>query len=190
MLNDQKNGVTIVIKRLVKHNHAKEYKDLISQSYLASIKFAGFLGLDVFNDQKTEHITFVYRFDTEEHLDIWLVSDQAKVYTQKMSKISSDTELEKLSGLEYWFNYTADSMAKPPSRVKMVLATVVGVYPLQVLVTSPALELARTMIPQIPLFVLSLVSSVFSITLLTYVIMPQVTKLLQTWLYPKTDTDD
>jgi uncharacterized protein len=190
MLNNQKSGVTIVIKRRVRHSHEKEYKDLISQSYLASIKFAGFLGLDVFNDEKTEHITFIYRFDTEEHLDQWMESEEAKIYAQKMNKISSDTELEKLSGLEYWFNYTADSMSKPPARIKMVLATIVGVYPLQILVTSPALEYVRSTNPSIPHYFISFISTIFSVTALTYVIMPQVTKLLKKWLYPAEKLDD
>ncbi|MEM1312784.1 MAG: hypothetical protein AAGF07_04975 [Patescibacteria group bacterium] len=190
MLDNSKTGVTIVIKRLVKYKHQKKYKELLSESYLASIKFEGFLGLDVFNDQKTEYITFVYRFNTEENLNKWLESEEAKVYSQKMNKISSDTELKKLSGLEYWFNYSSDSGLQPPKKSKMIVATVMGVYPLQLLVTSPLLGFLEESFPQIPYFVLLLCISLFSISTLTYIVMPKVTKILKFWLYPKIDTEN
>ena len=190
MLDNPKTGVTIVIRRLVKHKHQKEYKELLSKSYLESIKFVGFLGLDVFNDQKTEHITFVYRFDTEENLNNWLESEAANLYAKKMNKISSDTELEKLSGLEYWFNYNSDSGLQPPRKSKMIIATVIGDYPLQLLVTSPLLGYLEERFPEVQYFVLLMCISLLSISTLTYIVMPKVTKLLQFWLYPNTTKPD
>ena len=74
----------------------------------------------------------------------------------------------------------------PPARWKQLLATVVGACPLVIL-------LSAFVLPRLagwPLLVRSAVLPVVLLTVMTYVVMPVVTKALRGWLYPQPDSDD
>jgi hypothetical protein len=82
-----------------------------------------------------------------------------------------------LHGLEAWFR----SPHAAPPKWKMVIATFLGVFPL-------AMVLDRTLGPVIRdwHFVLrSAVFNVFVVVLLSWAVMPFVTRLLHRWLNPK-----
>jgi uncharacterized protein len=178
-------GVTVIIKRSIKKGCQQEFETLISESEKVLVDFTGYNGLQVFNDHKTSHTTMVYQFDTEKHLDKWLSSKQKQDFWTKMDQISLSMDFEKLTGLEYWFNYSADIHTQPPKKYKMVLASVLAIYPLQLLVISPALEVVNYNLRFIPSLLTSLIAVFFSVTILTYLIMPQVTLILEDWLYNK-----
>jgi antibiotic biosynthesis monooxygenase (ABM) superfamily enzyme len=69
----------------------------------------------------------------------------------------------------------------PPPRWRQLLATLIGAYPLVILLS--AFVLPR--LADWPLLVRSAVLPVVLLTLMTYVIMPQVTKVLRGWLYAR-----
>ena len=73
--------------------------------------------------------------------------------------------------MEYWFE-TADATAPP--RWKMAIVTVLGVWPVSILVPSALAPLIRTLPPVLQ----ALVVAVGIVTLLTWVVMPLLVKLL------------
>jgi uncharacterized protein len=82
---------------------------------------------------------------------------------------------------EAWFTVAGERAIVPPPRWKQLLATLVGAYPLVIL-------LFAFVLPRLagwPLLVRSAMLPVVLLTLMTYVVMPQVTKLLRGWLYSR-----
>ncbi len=83
----------------------------------------------------------------------------------------------QLHGLEAFFH----SSQAPPPRWKMAVATLAGVYPTSLLLAyfvAPHLH-------SLPRPVVSLIIATCMVTMLTWVVMPQVIKLLHRWLHPK-----
>ena len=83
----------------------------------------------------------------------------------------------RLDGLEAWFR----SPAGPPPRWKMAVATLVGAYPTSLLLNATIVPWIRGW--PLPLGVLTF--SAASIVLLTWAVMPRVTRWLDAWLQPR-----
>jgi hypothetical protein len=82
-----------------------------------------------------------------------------------------------LSGLEAWFR-TGRSL---PPRWKMAVATLLGVYPTSLFLSATLGEALRAW----PLAARSLLMAACMVALLTWVVMPVVTRLLHGWLHPE-----
>jgi len=101
--------------------------------------------------------------------------------------IEADQGLQQLTGLETWFKLPGSKVPtmKPPPRWKMWLVSMVAVYPLvlafQVLVVPRMAGL--------PLPVRALAFPVVLLTLMTFVVMPVVTRVLRRWLGPRQDAE-
>src|SRR5262249_53324835 len=90
--------------------------------------------------------------------------------------------VEELTGLESWFTLPGEAL-HPLPRWKMAIATYLGVVPV-------VMVLSLTLGPLIGSwnFVLSnAVFNAFVVALLTWVVMPLITRALHGWLEPKLD---
>jgi antibiotic biosynthesis monooxygenase (ABM) superfamily enzyme len=87
------------------------------------------------------------------------------------------------SGLETWFTLPGVPMpAKPPANWKMAIVTWVALLPL-------VIALAYIFAPfRLPFLVEVSLSTAIPVSLLTWVVMPALTRLLYRWLYPETRT--
>jgi antibiotic biosynthesis monooxygenase (ABM) superfamily enzyme len=90
-------------------------------------------------------------------------------------------EIQRTSGLEAWFTLPGERAIVPPPRWKQLLVTLIGAYPLVVLISA-------FVMPQLdawPLLVRSAVLPVVLLTLMTYGVMPLLTRAFRGWLYPR-----
>jgi len=87
-----------------------------------------------------------------------------------------------LHGLEAWFR----SPHNPPPRWKMAVATFVGVFPLAMLLNLTLGPFIR----EWHFVARNAVFNAFVVTLLSWVVMPIVTRLLHGWLQPPSQTKD
>jgi antibiotic biosynthesis monooxygenase (ABM) superfamily enzyme len=81
-----------------------------------------------------------------------------------------------LTGLEAWFRATGRGI---PPRWKMALATLLGVYPTSLFLNVTIGEALHAWPP----YARSFVFAVAMVVLLTWVVMPLVTRLLHRWLH-------
>jgi uncharacterized protein len=98
----------------------------------------------------------------------------------------SSLDIQRATGLEAWFTLPGERAIVPPPRWKQLVVTLVGAYPLVVL-------LSAFVLPQLaawPLLVRSAVLPVVLLTLMTYVVMPRLTQFLRGWLYPRRTRGD
>ena len=122
---------------------------------------------------------FVQHFPNEEASRAWEESEERNRLVQEAGDFSTP-DLQRATGLETWFVLPGEGAIVPPPRWKMLLVTLIGSYPLVVLYSAfvlPSLE-------GWPLLVRAAVLPIVLLSLMTYVVMPQLTRLLRRWLYP------
>ena len=148
----------------------------------AARRFPGHLGVEVFRPPSAggEYRT-VYRFDSKEHLRAWLDSDEHTAWLERAEPhVIGPIRRTFVTGLETWFTLPDQPGAPPPPPYKMALLTWITIFPLItaiVAITGPTLE-------ALPLAVRLGITTALTVPLMTWVVMPRVTRLLRQWLYP------
>lgn len=175
--------VTVDVIQSVKPGKEKEFETLLAQFIDAASQFTGYLGASVFrpSEQSDRDYRIIFKFDRLEHLQQWEHSPiRQKLLTQAKELTVDDGTFSIITGLETWFTLPARPGMKPPPRYKMVVVSGVAIFGInQVLALLPAAWL-EPIPPLLRLLILILITT----TLMTYVVMPRLTKLLAWWLYP------
>lgn len=173
--------VTVVISQVVKPGCESAYEAWLKDITSVSRTYLGHLGTNVIRPQpgiRTEYV-IIFRFDSYENLKVWMESrDREYWLTQAQYLVQSDPHVQQISGLEAWFSLPGKPLKTPP-RYKTALLTWVVVYVLINLLNT----LLRPLLGNLPPLLFSLIISVLMVLLLTYVVMPKVTRLFSSWLY-------
>lgn len=173
---------TLIFVRKVKPGREAAYKAWVAGFQEASRQVKGFLGASTMarGQEGPEYISIV-RFDTFVSLNEWEASDLRTDWLRRLpaDTVEGDAEVRRLEGVEFWFTPPGVAPAAAPSTHKMALVLVVVVFGL-VSVMTPV---ARVVLGDAPMIVRTLTMVVGQVILMTYVIMPRVTRLLATWLF-------
>jgi antibiotic biosynthesis monooxygenase (ABM) superfamily enzyme len=178
--------VSVVLSRTVKAGHEREYEKLAHAAIEESKKYTGHEGTTVIKEgERRYHL--IYRFTNHGKLDQWLASPERKSIREQIAHITEESEdVQKLTGLETWFKVPGQSPLKSPPRNKMWLATLLGAYPLVVAFQA----LLAPKVENWPLLLRSAIFPLVLLTLMMYVVMPLVTKILKPWLYKNVDSQN
>jgi antibiotic biosynthesis monooxygenase (ABM) superfamily enzyme len=171
--------VTVAVSRHVRPGREVEFEEWARRITDAAEKYPGHLGAGHIRSAETggEH-TLVYRFDTQEHFDAWQNSvDRARLVEESRPLIDGEPRLETATGLEYWFHDSGSSYASPPVW-KQALLTWLGLYPVVLVVANTVGRLIASW----PLPARSVLTSGLSVALMTWAVMPLVTKAFRPWL--------
>jgi uncharacterized protein len=193
--NQQDGPITVIVTRTAKKGRIKEFEDWMDGIVHESLKFEGHLGVDVIRpvEQSKPEYVIIFRFNTLNNLLKWERSQARKKWLEKSKEVvEGEDKVQKLTGLEFWFtprsaprpqngennNEGHESVNLPP-RYKMAIVTAGIVF---VLLNTLIPQIERLMAP-LPIFLSSLLGVITMVFLMTYLIMPSVTKLLKPWLY-------
>jgi hypothetical protein len=175
--------VTVDVIQSVKPGKEQEFETLLAQFIDAASQFEGYLGASVFrpNEPDERDYRVIFKFDRLEHLKQWEHSTtRQRLLTRAKELTVDDGTFSIITGLETWFTLPARPGMKPPPRYKMVIVSGIAILVInQVLAVLPTFWLEP-----IPSLIRSLISIFATTTLMTYVVMPRLTKLLAGWLYP------
>jgi len=169
---------TVIVKHEIakdKHPLFEEWLDKISQ---AAQCYAGYLGTEVMRplDERDHNYVCIFQFDSFNNLEKWLGSDNRKRLLQELDHLTlSESSFVEYSGLALWFPHLAK---ETPSRYKMVLVTFFAIWALVHIV----MNYIHPLVPG-PEFVRELLVVATIVLLMSYVVMPLLTKLLSRWLY-------
>jgi len=175
---------TAVASRRVKPGRERKFEEWAHDIFSAANKFPGYLGSDVFRPSgpKDDEYRIIFRFDHESNLHTWETSEERRRWLRRVRPLLKEEEkVSVLTGLETWFTLPARFAEPPPPRYKMAMVTWLAVFPL---ITAIFLALGP-LLNQLPLMLRSLVLTVIMVSLMTYVVMPRMTRLFSFWLYPK-----
>jgi uncharacterized protein len=184
---DEDDGpVTTTVTRRVKPGHEAAYEQFLEGIIAAASRFPGHLGVEVFRPESTGRGDYrtIYRFDNGEHLRRWLDSNEhAEWLARAEPHVIGPIRTSFVTGLESWFTLPGSSGTPPPPPYKMALLTWITIFPL---ITGVIVALGP-LIKDLPLVPRLGVTTAVTVPLMTWVVMPRVTRLLRGWLYPETD---
>ena len=183
--DEHEQGATVVITHRVRENETAGYEAWLDQIAPACKSYPGQLDWQIVRPVKgiTSTYTVIIRFDTREHLDVWMHSaDRHRLIEAVQPLLAKDDTFFIRSGLDFWFT-PEGARAKVPVRWKQFLATWTALFPLALgvpLLVLPLLRLAR--VPEWRPLTTAVITGVI-VFLMTYVVMPRYTKLLKPWLF-------
>jgi hypothetical protein len=146
----------------------------------AAARFPGHLGAGYIRPARAdgEH-TIVYRFDTREHFDAWQNSEERRRWVDASRDLVLGERVQMATGLEHWFA-DPSCAGEPPKAWKQALLIWLGLYP-TVLVVGYTVGV---LVARWPLPARSVMTTAISVVLMTWVVMPVVTRAFRRFLHP------
>lgn len=170
-------SVTAVVTRRIVPGRESGYKDWVHQVDNIASRFPGYQATTYKEHGRFGECHVVFRFDTIDHLHDWEHSAERQQWIAKLEGIVEGEErIHRLTGLEFLF---ANQLH--PKAHKMVLVLCVVIFIMQLLLTPLVVTLFNTL-PGAPDWAALLFRVIFQVILLTYVVMPPVTRCLAPWL--------
>lgn len=171
-------AVTAVMSQRVRPDAWEEFRRAHAEITLVMRDFEGFLSCELAEPvpgAQDDHVV-IFAFDSRVNLDRWLESDERRRVLRLIEPlIEGERTLNVVGGFAGWF--TVDE-SREPRRWKQGVAVLIALYP-----TTLSLGwLQRTFLPDVPWVPALFVSNVVGIAILTWLLMPAVTRLLSRWL--------
>jgi|SRR3954469_25104398 antibiotic biosynthesis monooxygenase (ABM) superfamily enzyme len=176
--------VTSVLTWQVRPGREREFEEWTRGITRCARRFPGNEGVSWLRPEDGHRYHAVVRFSDAHRLAQWLESDERASWHARIEDIATEvgSERQSTTGMETWFDLPGTTVRSPP-RWKMVLTTFLGAYPFTLLIQW--LVTPRT--AAWPLFLRAAVFPVVLLPVLTYVMMPWLSRLLRLWLYRPPD---
>jgi len=176
--------IHVAITRRVKPGCEAEFQTALREFFQASFAHGGVLGATMIMPppgSDSREFGILRTFASEKERDDFYAAPIFKAWEKKCEPLTESNSWthRPLHGLEAWFR----SPSAPPPRWKMAVATFLGVFPV-------ATVLGLVLGPTIKSWHFLLSNAVFNlcvVALLTWVVMPLVTRALHRWLHSETD---
>ena len=133
----------------------------------------------------------VVRFASYQDLRRWEASPERADWTSRLPAMLADkSEYTTESGLEAWFRLPGHRVVVPPQQGKTALLVALAIYPLLLvvvpglgwLIVNPYVSAPVTL--SLQFFTRTLTNVLVLVPLVTWVVMPRLTKVFRRWLYP------
>src|SRR5437016_5910763 len=171
--------IHIAITRRVKPGCEAEFQQALREFFQTSFAHGGVLGASMLTPppgSDSREYGILRSFASKTERDVFYESPMFKAWEERARTLTEGEPVYRpLHGLEAWFR----SPHNPPPRWKMAIATFLGVFPV-------AMILNLTLAPAIRSWNFILGNAVFNacvVALLTWVVMPLITRALPCWLY-------
>ena len=174
--------VTVAVSRVIKPGAEAAFETWLAGVCRVATGFEGHMGVSVLRPPAGgRKFVLIFRFDTLEHLARWNESAERAEWLARAEPLTSgQPTLEVTTGLEHWFTLPDAGLA-PPARHKMALLSWVAIFPLVVGVSAALAPWVGSWPWPLPM---ALTTAVM-VVLMTYLVMPRMTRLFQSWLYPE-----
>ena len=150
----------------------------------AQTHYPGYLATEFFKPHGTFQNEWVdiVRYGNVRDLDRWMESKERLALLKELDPIVESMHAHPVTGLEGWFalNRGPEAMVRVPPPWKQTITVVFALYPTVMilsLLTGPLLK-------PLAFPVQMLIGNILSCTLLSYLVMPFATRLLNFWLSP------
>jgi antibiotic biosynthesis monooxygenase (ABM) superfamily enzyme len=172
---------TSIITRRVRAGKEADYEQWMDGITGEATAFDGYLGTTVLRPQPGDDTYIVIiNFTTGKMLERWMTSPARLGWIDKAKSLTlDDAEVQTLTGLERWFTLPSRAVSRSPERYKMAALTSLGLYPLLIVLTI----LLSPVIGSWPWPLRILTTVVIGVPLMTWAVMPLVTRLFFRWLY-------
>ncbi|MEM6453332.1 MAG: antibiotic biosynthesis monooxygenase [Cyanobacteria bacterium P01_D01_bin.105] len=179
---DKTQHVTAVITHRVKQGRAEGYEEWIKGISADARQFPGHLGVSILRPQPgtSADYVFVLQFDACSNLQAWLNSDVRKSWIEQVQPLIQEQEsVQVLTGLESWFQLPKQAAAPAPKRYKQAILIWLAVMIVAVFVQP----LIAPLLQYLPWLLRLAASVAVTVFLLSYVLMPRLTRWFKGWLF-------
>lgn len=186
-MNDKKRGYgahnsmefTEIICRNITSGHERDYDNWLQRFMVSERQFPGHLGTTIIapggNISSVRYI--INRFADQASLDAWENSEVALSLLEEVNKYST---LQRVTGLETWFNLSNLKTIIAPPKWKMAIVSFIAAYS----ISSVTQYILSIYLGQRPLLT-DILMTIILVVGLTYFAMPLLSRLLRHWLYPR-----
>ncbi len=176
------NGpVHVAITRRIKPGREAEFQEAVREFFKTSFSQIGVHGASMLvptPGSTSSEYGILRTFANEEARDAFYASPVYQTWKERIAPLTEgEPQHRQLHGLEAWFR----SPKTPPPRWKMAAATFLGVFPVAMVLNLALGPLIRSW----PFLISNAVFNVCVVALLTWVVMPFVTRLFHGWLNPQ-----
>lgn len=172
---------TAVISSRIRSGAEPAFRDLHEEIVTSMRRAPGFQQAHLFEpvDDVQPDFVVAYTFDDRAHLDEWLGSATRERFTARVEALLAEQRhLSVLGGFAGWFPHPAGGAEVTAKRWKQTIAVVIGLFPITLAITL----LRERFAPSLPLVPGLLAGNVIGSALMSYVVMPPLTRLLGHWL--------
>jgi antibiotic biosynthesis monooxygenase (ABM) superfamily enzyme len=170
--------VTAVSSVRVRPGEMDAFLALHGEILVALAATPGYLRADIFEPvpDVQDDTVVVLAFDTREHLDGWLHSpERLRILAAMERHTEGERTVNVVGGFAGWF---APNSGGNVTRWKSAAAVLLALIPVSLLYTAIRLWLFPDLHPAIA----TVIGNIIGIVVLTWFLMPRVTRLLDTWL--------
>jgi len=172
----------MVFTHRVAREKVEDYLAWRRKAIAAQAHYPGYLATEFYepHDKRDEWVDIV-RYDSPAHLISWMQSKERLALLKEIDPIVESMHAHRVTGLEGWFavNRGPDAAASGPPPWKQMLTVLFALYP-----TVMVLGFLNPLMQNLLLPVRMLISNVLSCSILTWLLMPRVSRLLDFWLNP------
>jgi uncharacterized protein len=175
----------VVISHRVKPEREAEFMEWSMGIAMDMAKAPGFLDCETIPPMAgaQEEWVSVFHFDTREHVGAWILSDTRAGWLVRLEPLlEAPWRTRVTGGLDRLLGILPPDQAAPPNVWKLALLTELGLWPTAWAVTVLLTDLWRTW----HLGLQVLLSTLVCISLMTWVVMPALTRACHGWLQPGT----
>lgn len=176
------DSVTVIVSRKVKTGKEQVFNTWAAGISQDARKFEGYRGTKNIPPSAAtnfEHVVII-KFDTYKNLKKWEDSPIRAAWIKKTGEFTlGDVKVQKLTGLEFWFSLPSHPLQHPPPRYKMAVVTFLALFPTILGVSL----LVHPFLDFLPALLRTALSTLFTIILMTYAIMPLMTRIFAFWLF-------
>ena len=181
----QSDTVTVSITRTVKPGSEVEFERALHDFVQRSLALDGQLGVHIMRPAPgsgSREYGIVRKFANRDALASFRTSPEYLEWNQVAAELTEGNgRVEVLNGLESWFTLPGAPL-RPLPKWKMALLTLLGVFPTSLFLGETVGRFTRGW----PLLFRALIFSVLMVALLTWVVMPRLSRLFHPWLSSKT----
>ncbi|MTI97283.1 MAG: antibiotic biosynthesis monooxygenase [Marinobacter adhaerens] len=181
---DSTAPLTVVVSRRVRKGQQEAFEALSSQMTERASRFPGYLGTAMFRPASPDDPEYriVFKFRDRETLTAWEESEErAELLEQIESLLVRPSEREVTSGIVTWFTLPGQNPVQPPPKWKMTIVSWLALYPAVTLV----FVIFGDLLAQVPLLLRTMIVTIVVMGLMSYVLMPRMTKWFAFWLFPR-----
>ena len=183
--------VTVIIRRRVKPGAEAAYEAWLQALQADARDLPGYLGVTTQRPAPggpRDYVSAV-RFDSLVNLQAFERSDLRREHLARLGDwVEGDAAWEAMTGLEFWFSPPPGTVVPQPSRPRMALVMVVMVFTLVLMIGSAVNAVFARLPFDTPYPLRLLVTIAIEVVLMTWWLMPLVTRRLARWIYPQRQT--
>ncbi|WP_342640287.1 antibiotic biosynthesis monooxygenase [Rhodoligotrophos ferricapiens] len=175
--------VTVVVHRRIREGRESAFQAAMQEFTGFALSFPGHRGMQLFRMiEGGRDYTVVARFESKEARRAFTSTPEYAAWMRRLRELTEgDPRIDELSGLEGWFARDDVPGLPKPGKVKMAVATFIGVFPVSTIVGL----LVVPYIQHFPMLLVNAIVAAIIVILLTWVVMPIVTRALHRWLFPE-----